>query len=77
MSGRNRQTAPWLVFLAAISVLMGCATQKDGQVRRERPACPMSHTLHCDRSGHGARAAYSQCQCVRHRDMEAMLRRHE
>ena len=73
---RYRKLAKWLVLGAGAFLLVGCATGQSGHANRNRnPSnCPINHKLYCDGSGHGTKTVLSNCRCIRHGEINEILR---
>ena len=72
MSVLSTGRARWLVVGATLA-LCGCATNQTSRIS-QRGGCPMSFTLSCEVSRPGGISTAENCRCVRHRDINVLLR---
>lgn len=74
MSSQRYAKAAGAATVILSLLLAACASTQSGNLRAARSDCPMGFTMSCDVKGRGANAEYSNCQCVRHKDIDEFLR---
>ena len=74
MRARLRGNARWLPVGLILLLGAGCTATQGGKASRSHDGCPMSFTLSCEATRHGASRTLTNCRCVRHKDLDIFLR---